>query len=63
MPCEMALRVVSLPATASSTMKKPNSSSVRPRPSPSDAETSAVTSRVMMSSWGFLRRSSASAIE
>ena len=58
MPWVMALRVVSLPATASIMTKKPNSSSVRPRSS-----TWALMSLVTMSSCGFALRSAAMAIE
>ena len=56
MPCAMALRVVSLPATASISTKKPNSSSDRWFPS-----ISALISLVTMSSRGQARRSSAMA--
>ena len=55
-PCAMALRVVSLPATASISTKKPNSSSDRWLPS-----ISALISLVTMSSRGHPRRSSAMA--
>jgi hypothetical protein len=54
MPWVVALRVVSLPATARAITKKPNSSSVSPRPS-----LSAWTSLVTMSSRGFAFRSAA----
>ena len=54
MPWVMALRVVSLPATASISTKKPNSSSDSPCPS-----ISALISLVTMSSRGQPRRSSA----
>ena len=54
MPCEIAFRVVSLPATASRIMKKPNSSADRSLPS-----ISALTSLVTMSSRGHCLRSSA----
>ncbi len=54
MPWVIELRVVSLPATASMTTKKPNSSSESFSPS-----MSASTSWVTMSSAGFLLRSSA----
>jgi len=54
MPCEIALRVVSLPATASRITKKPNSSADRLSPS-----TCAWVSLVTMSSRGHRRRSSA----
>ena len=54
MPWVIALRVVSLPATARMMTKKPNSSSVSPRPS-----LSACTSLVTMSSSGLALRSAA----
>ena len=54
MPCVIALRVVSLPATASRMTKKPNSSSVSPRPS-----LSALISLVTRSSRGMALRSAA----
>ncbi len=54
MPWVIELRVVSLPATASITTKKPNSSSESFSPS-----MSASMSVVTMSSVGFLARSSA----
>ncbi|SLH68570.1 Uncharacterised protein [Mycobacteroides abscessus subsp. abscessus] len=54
MPCVVALRVVSLPATASRMTNQANSSD------PSDSPSmSAVTSWLTMSSAGHLRRSSA----
>ena len=55
MPCAVALRVVSLPATASSSMNMSNSSSVSFSPS-----ISALSSLVTMSSRGSLRRCPAS---
>ena len=57
MPWVMALRVVSLPATASIITKYPNSSSPSAWPS-----ISALISLVTMSSAGHLRRSSAMAM-
>ena len=58
MPWLIALRVVSLPATESRIVKKPNSSEVSSWPS-----MSAVTSFVTMSLAGFSLRSSATAMK
>ena len=55
MPCAVALRVVSFPATASSIMNMSNSSSLSCSPS-----ISALRSLVTMSSCGSVRRSPAS---
>lgn len=58
MPCVIALRVVSFPATANRITKKPNSSAESESPS-----TSAWTSLVTMSGIGHFLRSSAMFIE